>query len=143
MNIETRGLGAGSYPEPPDIPETPRDLFCEECGDDYNVKDIDGRALCMDCRKRYYLKTRQNEIWNFINSSVLFQYEFAVDFWLLETLEKSEQARVVLEALKREVSFPLPENQGYLRYLLLKFANRNDDEFLDYLDKEYAREVVA
>lgn len=143
MIIETRGLGAGSYPEPPDIPETPQALLCEECGDDYNVKEIDGVPLCLDCRKRYYLETRKNEIWEFINSSVNLQYDFAVDFWFLETLKKSEQARIALEAVKREFSFPLPENQGFLSHLLLKFAKEYDNEFLDYLDDKYAREVVA
>ena len=39
--IETRGLGAGSYPEAPELPE--EGARCERCGWHRGLKEVDGQ----------------------------------------------------------------------------------------------------
>ena len=46
--IETRGLGAGSYPEAPELPE--EGARCERCGWHRGLKEVDGQLLCLECR---------------------------------------------------------------------------------------------
>ena len=141
IDFENRELGGGSYPEPPDTPETERPV-CDECGEEENVKEVSGIALCRACREEFYLQAYQDKMWEFINREPIDRYNFSVNFWFSQ-LPKNDQAVIAMEALKREFSFPLSYNEAQLQALVSSYAREYKSEFADYLDKTEAREVVS
>ena len=102
--IETIGLGAGSYPEAPSLPEEIGHV-CEECGWHRNLKEVDGRLLCPDCRAEYYLEHCQREYWEFITQDFAETRRFALKFWF-DNLEPEEKTEIALEAFCKEYSYP-------------------------------------
>lgn len=74
----TTEAGAGSYPEPPDVPEYTGPI-CERCGDygeDAKLRqDEDGRVLCKWCMEKEVLETASSqEMLDFIEANC--QQEF-------------------------------------------------------------------
>ena len=131
MSIETRGLGAGSYPEPPDIEEDtgPR---CA-CGETHNLREVDGVTMCRWCREDYYLDNCREDYWEFINASVADKFDFAVTRWFL-TLEPQEQARVAVEAFQREFSSPFPQLQNLRDEIIRDYMEVSKSEFADFVE---------
>lgn len=142
MNMETKGLGAGSYPEPPAIQESDYPV-CEGCGDDYNLKDIDGHILCRSCREGLYVHDYQDRAWEFINATTEDKLNFCFSWWFNQ-LSKPEKADILMEALKREFSIPFPWNQYQLKSMLRSYTEEYKSDFCDYLDSQgVSSEVVA
>lgn len=141
MEMETKGLGAGSYPEPP-FARKPAALVCDLCGDPDNLLEVSGMVMCRPCREKFYLESCQDRMWDFINAQPMDVYNFAVDYWFSQ-LPKGDQGRVAMEALKREFSFPLYYNEYQLNQLIKGYAAENKSEFADYMDKLEAREVTS
>lgn len=141
MNVETKGLGAGSYPEPPFM-TAPSSPVCDMCGDPDELLEVGGMVLCRSCREKFYLEACRDKMWDFINAQPMDVYNFAVDYWFHQ-LPKSDQGRVAMEALKREFAFPLYYNEYQLNELIKNYATEFKSEFADYMDKLEAREVVA
>lgn len=141
MNVETKGLGAGSYPEPPFVPASSSPM-CDMCGDPDELLEVGGMVLCRSCREKFYLEACRDKMWDFINAQPMDVYNFAVDYWFHQ-LPKSDQGRVAMEALKREFAFPLYYNEYQLNELIKNYATEFKSEFADYMDKLEAREVVA
>lgn len=141
MNVETKGLGAGSYPEPPFVPASSSPM-CDMCGDPDRLLEVGGMVLCRSCREKFYLEACRDKMWDFINAQPMDVYNFAVDYWFHQ-LPKIDQGRVAMEALKREFAFPLYYNEYQLNELIKNYATEFKSEFADYMDKLEAREVVA
>lgn len=139
MNMETKGLGAGSYPEPPFMPASSSPV-CDMCGDPDGLLEVGGMVLCRSCREKFYLEACRDKMWDFINAQPMDVYNFAVDYWF-QQLPKSDQGRVAMEALKREFAFPLYYNEYQLNELIKSYATEFKSEFADYMDKLEAREV--
>lgn len=139
MNMETKGLGAGSYPEPPFMPASSSPV-CDMCGDPDELLEVEGMVLCRSCREKFYLEACRDKMWDFINAQPMDVYNFAVDYWFHQ-LPKSDQGRVAMEALKREFAFPLYYNEYQLNELIKSYATEFKSEFADYMDKLEAREV--
>lgn len=141
MSMETKGLGAGSYPEPPFAPESPSPV-CDFCGAPDNLLEVGGMVLCRTCREKFYLESCQDRMWDFINAQPMDVYNFAVEHWF-DQLPKSDQGRIALEALKREFSLPLYYNEYQLNELIKGYAAEYKSEFADYMDKLEAREMPS
>lgn len=141
MNMETKGLGAGSYPEPtePKILNAP---ICESCGEEDGLRSIDGHIVCRECRKNLYSMDYQDRAWEFINSTTEDRLNFALNWWF-DNLSDSEKAEVLISALKQYFSLPFYWSQHQFQSLIKSYVLENDDDFCDYLDKQgVSSEVV-
>ena len=130
--IETRGLGAGSYPEGPDLPGEEEEK-CWECRSPHDLKEADGRVLCRACRKKYYLENCREEYWGFVGRSAGERRRFAVEFWFLN-LPPEEQGRIALEAFQREYSSPFPQKQNEKAGLVNEYVHDSAEEFAEYME---------
>ena len=61
MNMETKGLGAGSYPEPPFVPASSSPM-CDRCGDPDGLLEVGGMVLCRYCREKFYLEACRDKM---------------------------------------------------------------------------------
>ncbi len=132
----TRGLGAGSYPAAPDIPEYDGPT-CAECGDDRNLKEIDGKLLCRDCREAYYLENCRNLYWRFISESFSgsTKRDFAVCWWF-DNLPEETQGEILFRAFQREFDSSLPQIVNLRETEISGYVKDNAGDFLDYIEEE-------
>ena len=134
IDFENRELGGGSYPEPPDTPETERPV-CEECGDDYAVREINGHQFCQTCLQDYYKKAYHDWFWEFINSNPVDKLNFTLKYWL-PLLPKEEQADILIHAFKEYYSVPFQWGKYQFEHLLDSYVEDNTPEFADYMDRQ-------
>lgn len=130
-SMETRGLGAGSYPEAPGMPEG--GAVCEKCGWHRGLKEADGMILCRECRAEYYRCVCQGEYWGFLNHSREEQRRFFLEFWFDE-LPDEEKIRLAGEAFRREYDSPLPQKQNEKAGIIQEYIKDNPGEFADYVE---------
>lgn len=136
MEMETRGLGAGSYPDAPDIEEDTGPV-CSKCGDPrelHDLREVDGELMCRWCLEDYYLDNCRDKYWGFIKTPEQ-QYEFSVKHWFL-TLEPKEQARIALEAFQREFSGPFPQRQNLRDEIIRDYMEISKSDFADYIESK-------
>lgn len=132
--METKGLGAGSYPEPPTL-ESPGMLICENCGEESGLMNVNGHVLCRDCRMFLYIKDYLDKGWEFINSSTEDKLNFVTSWWLA-TLSQEDQAQILIEAMKREFSVPFPWREFQIKSMIKSYLEEYKSEFCDYMDKQ-------
>lgn len=131
---DTRGLGAGSYPEPPDLPEQDGPA-CEECGWQRDLKEVDSRLLCRDCREDYYLENCRSKYWEFITGSRRIRRDFAVDWWF-ENLPEETQGEIAFRAFQRELDSCLPQLLNLREEEIAGYVKDHADDFLEYIERE-------
>lgn len=129
----TRELGAGSYPEPPDIPEC-NDPVCEECGWPLNVKEIDGKSLCWHCRCDHYLKiATDREKSNFIMHDRETMFRFLKNFWF-ENLNNDDQIEILYHAFVDLLGCKFePVRQDQIDFIS-DFCEANSDEYGTFVE---------
>ena len=128
---ETRGLGAGSYPEAPELPE--EGARCERCGWHRGLKEVDGQLLCLECRTEYYREACRGRYWSFINRSREEQRRFALEFWF-QNLPPEEQGRIAMEAFCHEYETPFPQKQNEKSGIVSEYIHSSKSEFADYIE---------
>lgn len=106
MNDEifTAEAGAGSYPEPPYVPE-PELPECEECYETRDVAIMDGHALCPHCKADYiFYHAGYNDYMRFIRDNLGEQIDFFLRWFFegLSEIEKLEAVRPFFERLAQE-----------------------------------------
>ena len=132
----TRGLGAGSYPEPPDLPEQ-EDLACEECGWRQGLRKIDGLMLCRVCAGNYLLEHCRDRYWEFLtnNERGLTKRDFALHWWF-ENLPEEVRGEVAFQAFQREFASSLPQILNLREQEIGGYVKDHADDFLDYIEAE-------
>lgn len=86
----SREAGAGSYPEPPDLPEFPEEC-CDECGiDDVELVEVDGRNLCSRCRGDLYMEQVPQVMWQYVTQNSSIAESFFLDFWFKSLSDKEK-----------------------------------------------------
>lgn len=131
----TRGLGAGSYPEPPDVPDYDHEPRCVECGWTQDLKEVDGKLLCRDCREAYYLENCRDLYWRFITGSPEERRRFAVDWWF-NNLWEDTQGEILFRAFQREFESGLPQVLNLRDQEIDGYVKDHADDFLDYIEEE-------
>lgn len=102
--IFTAEAGAGSYPEPPYVPE-PELPECEECYETRDVAIVDGHALCPHCKADYIFRHADyDDYMRFIRDNLEEQKDFFLDWFFdnLGNLEKLAAVKPFFERLARE-----------------------------------------
>ncbi len=130
----TRGLGAGSYPAAPDIPEY-EDPACAECGWQQGLREIDGVLLCRDCAKKYVLEQCEESFWAFITGSPEEKRRFALEWWF-QNLPEETQGEVAFRAFQREFDSCLPQTLNLRDQEITGYTAEYAGDFLDYMEKE-------
>ncbi len=128
--IETSGLGAGSYPEAPDLPEH-EEPECFNCGWTEGLEEVDGILLCRDCREKYYLENCRDQYLAFVSGPQEIG-RLALEWFL--GLDEEEQGRVAAECFKQEFSFPLPQKQNQRDEIIAKYVQANAEAFAEYIE---------
>lgn len=127
----TRGLGAGSYPEPPDIPEYEYPV-CEECGDDGNLAEIDGKTLCWHCRQKHYIKTaKESQKWEFIHHDEPTRLQFFKDYWF-NSLDNYQQFLILRMGFTN--TYMHEKSKRKQLALITDFCEANLDEFASFVE---------
>lgn len=97
--IFTAEAGAGSYPEPPYVPE-PELPECEECYETRDVAIVDGHALCPHCKADYIFRHADyDDYMRFILDNLAERTEFFVKWYFdnLSDFEKQDAVRFYFE----------------------------------------------
>lgn len=130
----TRGLGAGSYPESPDLPE-PEEPECAGCGWRRDLREIDGALLCRDCAEKYLLEHCRNRYWKFITSSSEEKRHFALNWWF-QNLPEETQGEIAFRAFQREFDSGLPQIVNLRETEISGYVKDNAGDFLDYIERK-------
>lgn len=129
FGFSTVEAGAGSYPEPPDIPETnPRE--CSECFETSALKMTDGKLLCPHCRAEYLFdNSSYKERIAFIESgSVGEQLDF-FENWYFKELGSSSRLKLLKKVFHSVVSADLRE------LLVDTYVRELKGDFADYTER--------
>lgn len=135
---DTRELGGGSYPEPPDLPEYDNPE-CEECGCYDSVKEVDGKNLCWACRCKEYLETADEaKIWEYIQHDEDTRLKFFRDFWF-KSLSDTEQFLILRMGFTDSYMWsekypPYKEKKKEKLELLKDFCQANLDDFSSFVE---------
>lgn len=134
----SREAGAGSYPEPPDLPEFP-DECCDECGiDDVELVEVDGRNLCSRCRGDLYMKQVPQVMWQYITQNSSVAESFFRDFWF-ESLSDKEKVDIMWGAfVAKHVDYTKPFGQfkGDSEKAIEEFISQDKESFACFVEKE-------
>lgn len=133
---DTRELGGGSYPDPPDQPEYD-EPECEECGWAQGLKKVDGILLCRDCREKYFLEQCRGRYWDFItkNDHGRTKNDFVLNWWF-NNLPKETQGEILFRAFQREYESSLPQVLNLREEEITGYVKDHADDFLDYIEAE-------
>lgn len=131
--IETRELGAGSYPSAPDLPEEER-WSCFDCGWSDDLKEVDGRLLCRDCRETYFLENCRDSYLDFINSSREQRQEFFLEWWF-ENLPEREKAEIAVRAWQEKYRLKEPGLQSEADGIIRDYVQSEGDAFREYIEE--------
>lgn len=94
----TTGLGAGSYPEAPDIEENTQ--VCENCGYDKKLKEYEGIILCRSCRmEKFFEDATEEDFDKYISSDPEIEQDFYLN-WFLDGMTKQEKLDVAKKAFQ-------------------------------------------
>lgn len=135
-NGETQGLGAGSYPGAPDLPDYDHEPRCAECGWGQDLKEINGILLCRDCREVYYLKNCRDLYWKFISESYSgsTKRDFALVWWF-DNLPEETQGEILFRAFQREFESCLPQVLNLREEEISGYVKDHAGDFLDYIEE--------
>jgi len=131
--IETRGLGAGSYPSAPDLPDY-EDWKCFECGWPEGLKEVDGRLLCRDCREAYYLENCRDSCLDFINRDREQQQDFFLTWWF-ENLPEREKAEIAVRAWEKKYRLKEPALQNEAEGIIQDYVRSERAAFREYIEE--------
>lgn len=130
--IETRGLGAGSYPSAPDLPEY-EEPECADCGWTEGLKEVDGVLLCRNCRETYYLESCQDSYLDFINKDREQQQDFFLAWWF-ENLPEYEKAKIAIRAWEKKYRLDLPALRNEADGIIQDYVHDRRSDFREFIE---------
>lgn len=130
--METRGLGAGSYPSAPDLPDY-EGWKCFDCGWSDGLKEVDGRLLCRDCREAYYLENCRDRYLDFIHRDREQQQDFFLAWWF-ENLPEREKAEIAVRAWKEKYRLKNPALQSEADRIIQDYVQSEGDAFREFIE---------
>lgn len=124
MQIDTRGAGGGSYPEPPaDYFQT---RMCARCPETAGLLNVNGTALCVHCAAdAVFERADHDEIMAYINDSFREQFDFYVKHFL-----ENENELVRLDAAKHAFA---AQDQSWRETVARDYVDGLRDDFLDHM----------
>lgn len=131
--FDTVEAGAGSYPEPPYVPES-EVIECEECCETRWLEEIDGKLLCPHCRADYIFDNSTDEDrWAFINDG---SQDDLKDFYLafyFEDLSSRDKLRIVRQYFEQNVS------ESDKEFLSKTYVEELKGDFASFMDRRVKR----
>lgn len=133
-NGETQGLGAGSYPGEPDLPDYDHEPRCAKCDWGQDLKEINGTLLCRECREDYLIEHCRDRYWEFITSGPEEKRRFALDWWF-QNLPEEVQGEIAFRAFQQEFDSCLPQTLNLRDQEISEYVKEYDGDFLDYIEE--------
>lgn len=126
--IFTAEAGAGSYPEPPYVPE-PELPECEECYETRDVAIVDGHALCPYCKADYIFRHADyDDYMRFILDNLAERTEFFVK-WYFDNLSDFEKQDVVRLYFENRV----PQKEREIQ--ATSYVSEYKPDFADFMER--------
>ena len=131
--FDTVEAGAGSYPEPPYVPES-EVIECEECFETEGLKETDGMILCPHCRAKYIFENSTCEDrMGFINDGTLDdRKDFYITFYF-ENLGSRDKLRIVQQHFEQNVG------EAEKEFLSKIYTEELQGDFASFMDRRVKR----